>query len=289
MMKSEKTLVIGATGNQGGAVAAELMRARVPVVAMVRDVDSAKAKALGAAGVELVAGDLDDTASVADAMRGVANAFAVTALTPDVALEISQGHNLVAAAEKAGLQHLVFSSVASADKATGVPHFDSKFKIEQAIRKCSVPWTITAPVTFHENLLFPWILEGIKGGTFRRATPAGAIMQQVAVADIGALNAAVLAGSAKYHGQRIELASDELSGDEAAKQLSAELNRAIRYEEQPVAEIRAHSEGLAVMFEWLSDVGFSVDIPALHGRFPSVPWTSFREWTASVYRVAEAG
>lgn len=47
--------------------------------------------------------------------------------------EIQQGKNFVDAAKKAGVKHVVFTSVCAADTATTVPHFRSKYEVSQAL------------------------------------------------------------------------------------------------------------------------------------------------------------
>ncbi|MGH9364284.1 MAG: NmrA family NAD(P)-binding protein, partial [Thermoanaerobaculia bacterium] len=70
-------LVTGATGQQGGAVARELLAHRYRVKAMTRKPQSEAAQSLTRLGAEVVAGDLDDEASVARALAGAWGAFAV--------------------------------------------------------------------------------------------------------------------------------------------------------------------------------------------------------------------
>ena len=70
-------LVTGATGQQGGAVARELLAAGHKVRAMTRNPDSEAAKALADLGAEVVRGDLNDTASLERALKGAWGAFAI--------------------------------------------------------------------------------------------------------------------------------------------------------------------------------------------------------------------
>jgi uncharacterized protein YbjT (DUF2867 family) len=70
-------LVIGATGQQGGATARHLLERGRTVHALVRDADAPAAKALQEAGASLVAGDLDDPASLRVAMKGAQGVFLV--------------------------------------------------------------------------------------------------------------------------------------------------------------------------------------------------------------------
>ena len=65
--------------------------------------------------------------------------------------ETAQGIAIADAAKAAGVAHIVYSSVASADRATGVPHFDSKYVVEQHLQESGVPYTILRPVACMEN------------------------------------------------------------------------------------------------------------------------------------------
>jgi uncharacterized protein YbjT (DUF2867 family) len=139
-------LILGATGGQGGAVAAALIQAGRLVRALVRDPSSAGAARLAAAGAELAVADFTDYEALTAAMRGVAAAFALT--TPfesGPAAEVEQGQAIIAAASVAQLPHLVFSSVAGATVGTGVPHFESKATIERALAASGLSHTVVAP------------------------------------------------------------------------------------------------------------------------------------------------
>ena len=113
-------VVLGATGGQGGAVAAELLEADLPVRAVVRDLESKRAQELSTRGIELVTGDMVSGDGLVDAFVGATGVFALT--TPfetGVDAEITQGTAIIDAARLAGVPYLVFSSVASADRGTG--------------------------------------------------------------------------------------------------------------------------------------------------------------------------
>lgn len=120
-------LVTGATGTQGGAVARELVDRGYAVRGLTRNPDSERATALTELGIEVVKGDFDDAASLNVAMEGVYGVFAVTNYWEHgFDREVAHGKQLVDAAEKAGIKHFVFTSVAGADAGTGLPHFESR-------------------------------------------------------------------------------------------------------------------------------------------------------------------
>src|ERR1700704_5453205 len=154
MSQKLAVVVTGAPGQQGGAVVKNLLERGHEVRAVTRSTDSAKARVLVNAGVTLVRSSLEDTAALTKALEGATSLFAMT--TPfegGPQAETRQGISAADAAKAAGV-HLVFNSVGSANRQTGVPHFDSKYKVEEHIARIGVHATILAPVFFMENLYF---------------------------------------------------------------------------------------------------------------------------------------
>src|SRR2546422_3786666 len=150
-------LVTGATGKQGGHLVRELVARGHSIRALTRKPDSPAAAALAQRGVTIVTGNFEDQKSLERAARGVDTIFAMsTPFESGATTETREGINIVRAASSAGVTHLVYTSVAGADRATGIPHFDSKFEVETEIRRSGVPFTIVAPVFFMENFLADW-------------------------------------------------------------------------------------------------------------------------------------
>jgi uncharacterized protein YbjT (DUF2867 family) len=134
-MNDQTILLTGATGHQGGAVARELLRRdRFNVRAFVRDANKPAAIELKNAGAELAEGDFDDHASLDRALQGAHGVFSVQGFEGGLEAEIRHGKAIADAAKSAGVQHFVYSSVGSAERNTGIPHFDSKFQIEKHVR-----------------------------------------------------------------------------------------------------------------------------------------------------------
>src|ERR1700759_1706956 len=119
-MSGKKLIVVvtGATGKQGGAVARGLLERGHQVRAVTRDTNSTQARSLVDAGATLVAASFEDPAALAQALHGATSLFSVTTPYGGTDAEIRQG---IAAAEaaKAAAVHLVFTSVASANRNTG--------------------------------------------------------------------------------------------------------------------------------------------------------------------------
>src|SRR5437870_11549457 len=129
-----KVLVTGATGKQGGHLVRKLLARGHSVRALTRKPESPAAATLAQRGVTIVTGNFEDQKSLERAARGVDTIFAMsTPFESGATTETREGINVVRAASAVGVSHLVYASVAGADRATGIPHFDSKFEVEQAI------------------------------------------------------------------------------------------------------------------------------------------------------------
>ena len=279
MSQSKLVLVTGATGNQGGAVVQALLARGQQVRALTRNSASPAANRLRQQGVEIAVGEFTDHDSLVRAARGVDAVYVMsTSFEQGVEKETAQGIATTDAAKAAGVGHLVYSSVASADRATGIPHFDSKYRVEKHIVSSGVPYTILAPVFFMDNLLQPWALPNLRQGKLAQAMPATRSLQQIAVADIGGFAAAVFERRDTVFGRRIDIAGDELTGGEAAAILSEVTTREIRYEGFPPDVLRAQSEDMALMFEWFDTTGYAADINGLRRDFPEVMWHDFEDW-----------
>jgi uncharacterized protein YbjT (DUF2867 family) len=279
MSESFTVLVTGATGQQGGAVARLLLKRGHRVRGFTRKADSPAARQLERLGAELAIGSFDDSASIERAAEGVDAVYAMaTPYEAGVEVETRQGITVVDAVKAAGVEYLLYSSVASADQNTGIPHFDSKYKIEQHIQSLDIPYTIIGPVFFFENLFSPWVSLDLQEGTLAQPLPAGRTLQQVALEDIAGFAALVLENREQFLGKRIDIASDELTFPGVAEILSTILGSKIEYTEFPLENLRAQNEDGAIMYEWFDRVGYSVDIEALRRDYPEVGWHTYEEW-----------
>jgi uncharacterized protein YbjT (DUF2867 family) len=273
----ELTVVVtGSTGKQGGAVARGLLKRGHKVRAVTRDPGSSRAKSLVNAGATLVAASLEDTAAITKALEGATSLFAMT--TPAAGPGSEQRQGIAAAdAAKAADVHLVFTSVGSANRQTGVPHFDSKYEVEKHIAKIGVRATILAPAAFMENLYFA--KEQLAKGIYAAALPPTRALAQIAVVDIGAVAVRVIEDAGRFTGKRFDLASDELTGNEAAAILSRVVGRPFAYYQIPLDVVRERmGEDAAKMYEWFDRVGFAVDRGALRREFPEIAFHDFESW-----------
>jgi uncharacterized protein YbjT (DUF2867 family) len=265
MAQKLTVVVTGSMGKQGGAVARGLLERGHKVRAVTRDPHSNQAKLLAKAGATLVAASLEDIATITKALEGATSLFAMTVPFGGTDAETRQGIAAADAAKAAGV-HLVFTSVGSANRQTGVPHFDSKYEIEKYIAKVGVGATILAPVSFMENLYF--IKEQLAKGIYAAALPPTRALAQVAVVDIGAVAVRVLEDAGRFTGKRFDLAGDELTGNEALAILSRVIGRPFSYYQVPLDVIRQRmGEDAVRMYEWFDRVGFAVDCAAFAVNF----------------------
>lgn len=278
MPKSSKRLILltGATGHQGGAALRRLREKGFPVRALTRDPDKPAARALVGHGTEVIRGDLNDPVSLTRALDGVDGVYSVqTFAQQGVEGEIRQGINLAGAAKRLRVSHFVYSSVASADQKTGIPHFESKYHIEEHIRATGLRYTFLRPVFFMENWLR--MKDKIEQGTLALPLSPDKRMQMIAVDDIGAFVTMAFERPGHWQGRVMEIAGDELSMSELAQAFSRAAGREVRYVQVPWDQFEQQAgHAMAVMYRWYEDVGFHVDIPAVRQEYPNL--MTFERW-----------
>ncbi len=271
-MNTKRILVTGATGQQGGAVARQLCKQPgFTVCALTRDSSKPTARALAQLGVEVIQGNLDDTKSLQRALDGAYGVFSVqNFMETGYEGEIRQGKAVADAAKAAGVEHFVYSSVVSADKKTGLPHFESKWQIEQYIQQIGLPFTILRPAFFMQNW-FNYQRQPILQGTLPLPLNPQTPLQQISVDDIGAIASLAFQNFAKWSGRTIELAAEELTVWRVAQVLSHALGWRVNYVQVPWEQFRENAgEEMTKMYRWFNDVGYHVDIPALRKEYPAL-------------------
>lgn len=278
---SQSILVFGATGQQGGSVAAALVKAGWPVRALVRDRTSEKAATLAQAGVELTEGSFEDIDTMRRAIDGAYGVFSVQPSSPGGAVtdaeEVRYGITVADLAVENGVQHLVYSSGAAVrtGQLTGLGHFDSKAAIERHVHTLPITATIVRPAAFMEMLLMPGF--GLDEGRFTFFNRPDQAMQFIAVEDIGKIVAAVFADSKRFGGQTFEIASDTLTGSELGEAFSDAAGRAITYQRYS-EDVLATNPFLAKLAALLDDgrLAGQADLSALRAINPEL--RSFRSW-----------
>jgi uncharacterized protein YbjT (DUF2867 family) len=276
-------LVIGATGRQGGAVADLLLQHGHDVTPYVRTPESPPAQALSAAGARLVVGDLGDPVALADAAHGVDAVFGLSVPFGSGGKdeEVTQGRLLVDAAAEA---HLVYSSVRGADRMveTDIDHADSKQHIEAYLRKQQIRATVLGPVYFMENVLntgFSRLTDGVLANPLSPGKP----LDQVTVRDIAGLAVHAIEHPERFVGERIDVVSDRVTGEEAARILGDVLGREVPYQQLPLHQVRQWAgDEIADMFQRFEDNTDFVDVDALHAAYPDVAWHRYADWARTV-------
>jgi uncharacterized protein YbjT (DUF2867 family) len=264
-MNDRTILITGVTGNQGGAVARALQGSGFRLRGLTRKPESERAVELAGRGVDIVKGDLDDEATLRRALAGAWGVFGVQNTgEAGVEREEEQGKRLATLAREAGVEHYVYTSVGSADKRTGVPHFDNKWSIEETVRNLRFPsHVILRPVFFMENLVAPFSLQG---DTLSWALGPRTKLQMIAVDDIGWFGARAFTIASLNH-REIDLAGDVRTMSEAAEILTEALGRPIAFAQAPIEPVRQHSKEMALMLEWFDRVGYNADIAGLEREF----------------------
>ncbi|MEM9795433.1 MAG: NmrA/HSCARG family protein [Pseudomonadota bacterium] len=276
-----KTIVVfGATGKQGGAVIDALEDGPTAwhVKAVTRDAGSANARALAARKVTLVAGDMDDVTGLTNAMEGAEGVFSVQANFENDhdGREIRFGQNVVNAARKAGVSHLVYGSVGGAERDTGVPHFVSKRQIERHLIESGVPFTILRPASFMDNFA-SFAMRIVLLSMFKTIMSPHTKLQLVATKDIGRFAARAFEHPTSHRGRQIELAGDALTVPEIIRTLrqgGVKPTFALRLPSFVVGKLPAD---FPIMVQWFEDQGFNADIDALRGDDPQL--MTLADWT----------
>ncbi len=264
-MNPRSVFVTGATGQQGGAVANALLSGEYgefDVHALTRNPDSNRAQTLSDRGATITEGNLLHKDSLSSTVKAVDAVYCVTTPAEGVDAEIEQGTNMVEVAADGRIEHFVFSSARGAERDTGIPHFDSKYAVEQRIRDLELPATIIRPVAFMQN--YEYQREVILNGTLASPLDEGVPLQLVDTEDIGTLAATALATPETYVGETIELAGDEHTLESAAEVFSAVAGTKVNAQHVPIEVAREEmGKSLTMMFEWLDDHRFDNNIEAL--------------------------
>jgi uncharacterized protein YbjT (DUF2867 family) len=281
-------LVTGATGAQGGGVARHLLAGvRFGVRCLTRDPASDKAAALRRAGAEVVAGDLDDPASLRAALAGCHAAFGVTNFWEHFANEERQGRNLIEAVAAANLRHVVLSTLPSPKKITRgrleVPHFDIKAQLETHARGLKLPATFVHVAFYYDNFLSFFAPRKEEGGTYAFGFPQGDTpLAAVAAEDVGGVVAAVFGWPDDFIGRTIGIVGDDLPPAAYAGIMTRVLGERIEYRYVPREAFASSgfpgAEDLANMFEFnrLHVPSRQADLEESRRLYPEIQ--SFETW-----------
>lgn len=269
--------VVGATGAQGGGLARAILDdpyGGFAVRALTRNPDSDAAKALAAAGAEVVATDVDDEASLRAALDGAYGAYFVTAFWEynDVAREQRQARAMANASKAAGLKHVIWSTlpdtrahismdddrVPTLHGEYKVPHFDSKAESDQFFRDADVPTTFLSTTFYFDGFIdFFRPARGADGKLAIYLPMGDSRLPGIAVEDIGRTAYEILRRGTELVGATINISGENLTGAEYAERLSKELGEEVGYRAISLDDVRAAgtpgSDDIANMFFYYAE------------------------------------
>jgi uncharacterized protein YbjT (DUF2867 family) len=251
-MAKKVITVIGATGAQGGGLARAILAdpgGEFAVRAVTRKPDGDAARALAAAGAEVVQADLDDIASLRRAFDGAYGAYCVTnyweLLSPD--REIAQAKNLADATRASGVTHILWSTLEDTRERVPleddrmptlqgrfkVPHFDSKGESDRHFDASRTTWFRTA--FYWDDLIHLGMgPKPDESGQLAFVLPMGNMkLPGIAAEDIGKCALGVFKRGAPAIGKYIGIAGEHLTGSEMARALSQALERPVVHRDPP--------------------------------------------------------
>ncbi|WP_242444554.1 NmrA/HSCARG family protein [Advenella sp. S44] len=269
-------LVLGATGRQGGSVVKGLRKIQWPVRAFVRDPSDPASIALREASAEIVHGSLEDSDTIASAMKDVHGVFSVLPANLSADDEVRYGTLIADLAAESQIDHFIYSSGASVgDKLTGIPRFDAKPRIEAHIRALPLTATIVRPMIFMEMLVRPGF--GLEEGRLISLIRPDHSIQLTAVDDIGKIVAAMFVDKARFAGLTLKIASDRVTGHELESIFTEAADKPITYARFSDDVLAANGD-LAHMASSLEDgpLAEHVDLKLMREINPEV--VSLRSW-----------
>jgi uncharacterized protein YbjT (DUF2867 family) len=232
-------LVSGAGGKTGRAVVKALAAKGLSVRALVHR--EAQAEALeGFNGVEVIVGDLLSEKSVADATRGVDQAYHICPnVSPD---ELSIGKRMISAAQASGVSLFVFHSVLH-PQVEAMPHHWLKMRVEEALFASDLSYVILQPAAYMQNII-PELSSIKTRGIYSVPYSIDAQFSLVDLSDV-AEAATVVLSEEDHAGAVYELAGPErLTPRRIASTFGKLLGAEVRAERIPINTWRTRVSGL---------------------------------------------
>jgi uncharacterized protein YbjT (DUF2867 family) len=270
--------VLGATGAQGGGLVRAILADKSSPFkprALTRDVNSEKAKALAAAGAEVVAADVDDPATLRRAFEGAHGAYCVTFFwhhfSPEK--EFAEAGSMAQAAKDAGVAHAIWSTFEDTRRFVPlqddrmptlmgkykVPHFDAKGEANTHFTRADVPTTFLLTSFYWENFIY--FGSGPKRGPDGKLAlvfPLGdKKMPSIAAEDIGKCAYGIFKRGRELIGKTVGVAGEHLGGAEMAAGLTRALGEKVTYQDVPPEVYRSFgfpgADDLGNMFQFKRD------------------------------------
>lgn len=278
MSEKKKIAVIGATGAQGGGLAWAILNdkeSEFSVRAITRNPNSEKAKALAAAGAEVVTADLDDVESLKRAFAGAYGVFGVTNFwehfSPEK--ELQQAKNIAQAAKDAGVEHVIWSTLEDTRQWVPlddnrmptlmekykVPHFDAKGEANEIFKSLDVPTTFLYTSFYWDNFIHFGMGPKVgEDGKLAFAMPMDdKKLPGIAAEDIGKCAYGIFKRGPEMVGKSVGIAGDHVSGYQMAEGMTKALGKEIQYVAVPPEVYRSFgfpgAEDLGNMFQFKRD------------------------------------
>jgi uncharacterized protein YbjT (DUF2867 family) len=307
MSERKVIAVVGATGAQGGGLVRAILadpQGGFAVRALTRDPNAPAARALAEAGAEVVAADVDDPTTLTRAFDGAYGAYCVTFFwahfSPEK--ELAQAKAMAEAAKASQLKHVIWSTLEDTRRFVPldddrmptlhgkykVPHFDAKGEADRFFTDAGVPTTFLVASLYWDNFIhFGSAPKKGPDGDYLLTLPLGREkLSGVASEDIGKTAYGIFKGGARYVGQTIGVAGEQLTGDEMAAAMSQALGKPVRYNEVSPATYRSFgfpgADDLGNMFQFYRD--FARDVNGLRdvarSRALNPALQDFKTWLA---------
>ncbi len=270
--------VLGATGGQGGGLVRAILNDKngpFKARALTRNLTSDKAKALAAAGAELVHADVDDPRSLEMALAGADGVFGVTFFWDHFSgeRETANAKAIADAAKQAGAKHVIWSTLEDTRKwiplsdnrmptihgKYKVPHFDAKGEADPYYLEVGVPTTLLLTSFYWDNMVF--FGSGPKkgpDGKLALTLPMGdKKLSSIAVEDIGKCAYGIFKRGKEYIGKKLGIAGEHLTGAQMAASLTKALGQPVAYNAVTPAVYRSFgfpgADDLGNMFQFKAD------------------------------------
>ena len=270
--------VMGATGAQGGGLVKAILddpEREFSARAITRNAGSDAAKALAAAGAEVVEADLDEPPSIERAFDGAYGAYCVTFFWEhlNADLEIEHARVMAEAAKAAGVSHVVWSTLDDTRELVPleddrmptlqgkykVPHFDAKGEANKQFTDRGLPVTLLNTVFYWDNMIYFGMgpqrgEDGVLAITF----PLGdAKMPSIAAEDIGKIAFGIFKRGDEFIGKTIGIAGEHVSGSDMAAALTDVYGEEVRYNDVPPEVFRGFgfpgADDVGNMFQFKRD------------------------------------
>lgn len=235
----------------------------------------------------------EDVAALTQAFQGIDTLFVLLPLVPN---KVELARNVAAAAQAAGVKHIVRSSGAGADASAAFSLPKLQGTVDQIMTDTGIPCTFLRNAAFMQNYIT--FYQGLVKSGMVYAASADAAQSLVDVRDIAAVAALILRDPAPHAGKAYTLTGGEaLTDTQRVAMLSQAVGHAVGFTplsvEQAVQTMKNDWGMPDVMVDWMSSLdqivsagyaaGISADVQHLLGRSPT-SFTQFASDHAPLWR-----